>query len=253
MNEAETIRTKLLNQKRSNLKGSIYHWTQVTMAYNSNKIEGSHLSEAQTEEIFIEKKVSQDNVHAIRVDDVIEAVNHFRLFDYMLDSLDQPLSLDMLCRMNLLLKQGTTFSEDPDNNVGGFKKFPNEIGFINVVHTVAPENVERELTELIDRYDSSNMELEDIAEFHVRFERIHPFTDGNGRIGRILMFRQCLNNYQVPIIILDQYRDFYIRGLQEWNHDKAYLLDTLRFQQDYYTEEAKLLGVLTKDDPKTLD
>jgi len=253
MNDAERIKAVLLSQKKTQLKGSLFHWTQVAMAYNSNKIEGSHLTEEQTEQIFVEKRISPEHSRSIWVDDVIEAVNHFRLFEYMLDTLDQPLSFEMLCKMNAMLKLGTYFADDPDNNVGGFKKYPNEIGFFNVVHTAAPEEVQAKLRSLIDSYDPKDMDLEDIAAFHVRFERIHPFTDGNGRVGRILMFRQCLNNGQIPIIVLDDYRDFYIRGLREWSHDKQYLLDTLGFQQDYYLEKASTLGLLNNGKAKSIE
>ena len=223
------IKNELVEQRNSKDKGNIYHFTQVNFAYNSNKIEGSKLSEEATKEIF------GDNSYTPKNDDEIETKNHFKLFDYMIDNIDEELTKEMIIKMNALLKNDTSDSLDPKYNVGGFKTTPNIIGLVNVIDTSSPEDVVKDLNNLLDWYKSLKIiTLEDIIEFHVRFETIHPFSDGNGRVGRMIMFKECLKNNIMPFIILDYHKDFYMRGLKEYKKDPLFLIDTIKTEQDIF-------------------
>ena len=163
--------------------------------------------------------------------------NHFRLFDYMLDIIDEELSKENIIEMNKILKRNTTDEDNPRYNVGGFKVVPNKIGLINVINTSSPADVEKDIETLLEWYKSiENVTLEDIIEFHVRFERIHPFGDGNGRVGRIIMFKECLKNNILPFIVLDTDKPYYMRGLKEYKNDKMYLIDTIKNEQDIYEQ-----------------
>lgn len=219
------------------VKGNIYHWTQINFAYNSNKIEGSRLSKDQTQQIFETNNmfIEPKDKELVYLDDVIEARNHFRLFDYMLDNIGKPLSKNMIIKMNTILKRGTSYEDNPAYNVGGFKIRENGIGLIDPFKTTKVEDVEKEMDILLEKYNSiEKLSFDDIVKFHVCFERIHPFGDGNGRTGRIIMFKQCLENDQIPFVLLDRDRAFYLRGLKEWESQKNYLIDTLLTQQDIY-------------------
>lgn len=186
------LKLELIEQRKTKFKGNIYHHSQVNFAYNSNKIEGGKLTEDETEEIFETNSFIHKSDDAIKFDDLTEMKNHFRLFDYCLDTIDEPLSNEMMIKMNKILKRNTTDEENPRYNVGGFKVVPNKIGLINVINTSAPEDVEEDLDELLEWYHNlKNIKLEDIIDFHFRFEHIHPFGDGNGRVGRMIMFREC--------------------------------------------------------------
>ena len=229
------LKNELIEQKKSKFKGNIYHFSQVNFAYNSNKIEGSKLTEDETEEIFVTNSFIPKSDVSIRVDDLIEMKNHFRLFDYMLDIIDEKISKDIIIKMHKILKRNTTDEENPRYNVGGFKVIPNKIGLINVIETSSPEDVEKDINDLLTWYESlKDIKLEDIIEFHVRFERIHPFGDGNGRVGRMIMFKECLKNNIMPFIILDSDKPYYMRGLKEYKNDKMFLIDTIKNEQDIY-------------------
>ena len=229
------LKRELIEQKNSKFKGNIYHFSEVVFAYNSNKIEGGKLTEDETEEIFSTNSFLPKTDDAIKLDDLIEMKNHFRLFDYMLDNIDAKLSKSNIIEMNKILKRGTSDEDNPRYNVGGFKIVPNKIGLINVIDTSSPKEVDRDMTILLDWYNSLyNVSLEDIIEFHVRFERIHPFGDGNGRVGRMIMFKECLKNNIMPFIILDKDKPFYMRGLKEYKNDKMFLIDTIKNEQDIY-------------------
>ena len=231
------LKTELIEQKKSKFKGNIYHYSQVNFAYNSNKIEGSHLSEDETEEIFETNSFIPKTNDAIKVDDLTEMKNHFRLFDYMLDIINDELTKENIIEMNKILKRNTTDEENPRYNVGGFKIVPNKIGLVNVINTSNPEDVSKDMDDLLNWYKNiKNKTLEDIIEFHVRFELIHPFGDGNGRVGRMIMFKECLKNNIMPFIILDKDKPFYIRGLKEYKNDKMFLIDTIKNEQDIYME-----------------
>lgn len=229
------LKKELIEQKNSKFKGNIYHFSEVAFAYNSNKIEGGKLTEDETEEIFSTNSFLPKTDDAIKLDDLIEMKNHFRLFDYMLDNIDAKLSKSNIIEMNKILKRGTSDEDNPRYNVGGFKIVPNKIGLINVIDTSSPKEVDSDMTILLDWYNSlSNVSLEDIIEFHVRFERIHPFGDGNGRVGRMIMFKECLKNNIMPFIILDKDKPFYMRGLKEYINDKMFLIDAIKNEQDIY-------------------
>jgi Fic family protein len=229
------LKNELIEQKNSKFKGNIYHYSQVNFAYNSNKIEGSHLTEDETEEIFETNSFIPKTNDAIKFDDLTEMKNHFRLFDYMLDIVEDTLTKENIIEMNKILKRNTSDEENPRYNVGGFKIVPNKIGLINVIETSHPNDVENDMNKLLEWYNSiKEISLEDIIEFHVRFERIHPFGDGNGRVGRIIMFKECLKNNIMPFIILDSDKPYYMRGLKEYKNDKMYLIDTIKNEQDIF-------------------
>lgn len=233
--DIKKIKNELLKQKESKFKGNIYHYSQVNFAYNSNKIEGSKLTSDETESIFDTSSFIPKSDVLIKLDDLIETKNHFRLFDYMLDNIDNSLSKEMIIEMNKILKRGTSDEDNPRYNVGGFKVLPNIIGTVNVIKTTDPKDVNKEMDKLLDEYNSNNnITLEDIIDFHYRFQRIHPFGDGNGRVGRIIMFKECLKNNIMPFIVLDEDKSYYIRGLKEYENDKMFLIDTIGHEQDLY-------------------
>ena len=235
--EANKISKEIIRQKNCRFKGNIYHFSQVSFAYNSNKIEGSHLTEEQTEAIFDTHSFIPKSNDLIHLDDLIEVKNHFKLFDYIIDNINNLLTKDMILYMHKILKSGTTDDDNLIYNVGSFKIVPNIIGILNEVETSSPENVENDMDKLLNDYNSlQEVSLKNIIDFHVRFERIHPFSDGNGRIGRIIMFKECLKNNIVPFIILDSEKEYYIRGLREYNKDKKYLIDTILHFQDIYND-----------------
>lgn len=214
--DIQLIKKELIEQIKTHFKGNIYHWTQVSFSYHSNKIEGSRLTEEQTEMIFETNSFITKADEAIQMDDLIESMNHFKLFDYMLKHIDDPISIPMIIEMNTILKRNTSDEASPRYNIGGFKIIPNTIGFINTIHTTAPENVEKEINELIQNYNNnSHISFDNILDFHIEFEKIHPFADGNGRVGRMIMFKECLKNNIMPFIILDKYKDFYLSNLKE--------------------------------------
>ncbi len=240
--DIEKIKRELIKQKESKFKGNIYHYSQVNFSYNSNKIEGSRLTEEQTEAIFDTSSFIPKSESLIKLDDLIESKNHFKLFDYMLDNVDEILTKDMIIEMNKILKRNTSDEENPRYNVGGFKIVPNMIGLVNPVNTTLPEDVEKEIEDLLSEYNSKiNVTLEDIIDFHFIFERIHPFGDGNGRVGRIIMFKECLRNNVMPFIVFNNDKAFYMRGLREYENDKLFLIDTIRHEQDLFEQVCEKL------------
>ena len=229
------LKDELIKQKSSKFKGNIYHYSQVNFAYNSNKIEGSRLTSEQTEAIFSTSSFISKNDELIKLDDLTESKNHFKLFDYMIDNVDELLTKEMIIEMNKILKRNTSDEDDPRYNVGGFKIVPNTIGVINEIKTTEPKNVEKELDKLLNSYNlKKQVSIEDIIDFHFNFERIHPFGDGNGRVGRMIMFKECLRNNIAPFIVLDDDKPYYLRGLKEYENDKMYLIDTIKHEQDIY-------------------
>ena len=231
----QELKDELIKQKSSEFKGNIYHYSQVNFAYNSNKIEGSRLTSEQTEAIFSTSSFISKNDELIKLDDLTESKNHFKLFDYMIDNVDKLLTKEMIIEMNKILKRNTSDEDEPRYNVGGFKIVPNTIGVINETKTTEPKNVEKELDKLLNLYNlKKQVSIEDIIDFHFNFERIHPFGDGNGRVGRMIMFKECLRNNIIPFIVLDDDRSYYLRGLKEYENDKMYLIDTIKHEQDIY-------------------
>lgn len=229
----------LREQKDMNLKGNLYHNTQITFTYNTNHIEGSQLTEDQTRYIYETNTLLTEKNTITNLDDILETTNHFKLVDYMLDVADQKLTEEMIKEFHKILKEGTSDSKKEWFLVGDYKKLPNEVGGLK---TTSPKNVERDMKKLLEWYKSINQKtINDIIEFHANFEKIHPFQDGNGRIGRIIAFKECLKNNIVPFIILDKDKLFYYRGLNQYqtNTEKGYLIDTCLNAQDQYTEMIK--------------
>lgn len=228
----------LREQRRTRMKGGLYHLNQVLMAYNSNRIEGSHLDEEQTRCIYETRTIAGD---ALPVDDIVETVNSFELFDAMIDRFDEPITAAVMKDYHRILKRGTAEARRPSFAVGDWKRMPNVVGGRE---TVAPERVGPAIEDLLARTPES-MTLNDVADFHHRFESIHPFQDGNGRVGRMLMFQQCLRNGLMPFIVLDATKLFYYRGLNEYEHQPGFLRETLRsLQDDYYARFAPFVELL---------
>ncbi len=223
--------SRLREEKSAKTKGGIYHKIQVELTYNSNHIEGSRLSLDQTRFIFETATVGAGG-EPIRVDDILETQNHFRAIDYVIDKATFPLSEGMIKELHRILKTGTTDSSRDWFAIGEYKRLPNEVGG---QATSLPEDVAKEMKALLKTYDArARHSLEEIIGFHVRFERIHPFQDGNGRVGRLIMFKECLANSVVPFIIADDMKAFYYRGLAEWGNENGYLRDTCLAAQDRF-------------------
>ena len=226
----------LKEQKEMKLKGSIYHRTQIDLTYNSNHIEGSKLTHDQTRYIFETNTIGITD-EAINVDDIVETVNHFRCIDYIIDHAEDKLSESLIKQLHLILKTGTSDSKKDWFMVGDYKRLPNEVGGID---TCPPKEVHQQMKALLSEYNAIKQKtLEGILDFHVRFEKIHPFQDGNGRVVRLIMFKECLANNIVPFIITDDLKMFYYRGLHEWGHVNGYLTDTCLTAQDLYKDILK--------------
>jgi Fic family protein len=229
--------TYIREEKEAKRKGGLYHKTQVNLAYNSNKIEGSKLTEEQTRYIFETRTIGFKEQDAVPVDDIIETSNHFVAFDYLLDTIDDPFSNTLIKEFHSLLKTGTSDATKKWFNVGEWKKLPNEVGG---TATTLPKDVEKDMNNLNDWYASLfPIVFENIVEYHYRFETIHPFQDGNGRVGRLIMFRECLKNNLIPFIIDDNHKQYYYRGLKEFANIRGYLIDTCLSAQDTYIEWVK--------------
>lgn len=221
----------LQEQKASQYSGGIYHKTQIDLTYHSNHMEGSRLTHDQTRYIFETNTVGVEN-EVLNVDDVIETANHFRCIDMIIDHAKSVLTEKYIKELHLTLKSGTSDSRKDWFAVGDYKKLPNEVGGME---TVLPEKVADKMKVLLAEYnEKAEKTFEDILDFHVRFERIHPFQDGNGRVGRLIMFKECLKYNIVPFIIEDNLKLFYYRGLKEWDKEKGYLTDTCLTTQDKY-------------------
>lgn len=227
----KTLLEILKEEKAAKLHGGIYHKIQIDLTYNSNHIEGSRLTHDQTRYIFETNTIGVSDV-AVKVDDVVETANHFKCIDMIIDSSTHGLSESFIKQLHAVLKNGTSDSRLEWFAVGDYKKLPNEVGGIN---TTAPENVAAEMKKLLAGYNAiENKSFDDLLDFHYRFERIHPFQDGNGRVGRLLLFKECLRNNIVPFIIEDDIKMFYYRGLKEWSNERGYLRDTCLSAQDRF-------------------
>ena len=225
--------TALKEQKESRLKGGIYHRTQIDLTYNSNHIEGSRLTHDQTRYIFETNTIGITDA-TVNVDDILETLNHFRCIDYIIDHATDKLSESFIKHLHQLLKAGTSDSQKEWFAVGDYKRLPNEVGG---VETCPPNEVHRQMQQLLKTYNAlKRPSFEDILDFHVCFEKIHPFQDGNGRVGRLIMFKECLHHNFVPFIITDELKMFYYRGLHEWGHINGYLTDTCLTAQNNYKE-----------------
>ena len=231
----------LREQKASRLKGGIYHRSQIDLTYNSNHIEGSRLTHDQTRYIFETNTIGITD-EAINVDDVFETINHFRCIDYIIDHAEEKLTEKLIKQLHLLLKAGTSDSRKDWFAVGEYKRLPNEVGGLE---TTLPEDVHQEMKALLKNYNQQKTQsFEDILDFHVHFEAIHPFQDGNGRVGRLVMFKECLANHHVPFIITDELKMFYYRGLREWGHINGYLTDTCLTAQDNYKTQLDYFKII---------
>ena len=221
----------LREQKELKMKGGIYHRTQIDLTYNSNHIEGSRLTHDQTRYIFETNTIGVEG-ESVRVDDIIETVNHFRCIDLVIDRAEEELTESLVKELHRILKSGTSDSRKEWFAVGEYKRIPNEVGGSE---TTAPERVHKEMKALLSEYNAKKKKtFEDIVDLHQRFEAIHPFQDGNGRVGRLVMFKECLTNGEVPFIITDDLKMFYYRGLKQWNSIRGYLMDTCLTAQDNY-------------------
>lgn len=221
----------LRDQKASKMTGGIYHKVQIDLTYNSNHMEGSRLTHDQTRYIFETNTIGFEN-ESVNVDDVIETSNHFRCIDMVIDQASSALTEKFIKELHYVLKTGTSDSRKDWFAVGEYKKLPNEVGGNQ---TTLPENVVSEIRKLLADYNALEPKtFEDIVAFHVAFERIHPFQDGNGRVGRLILFKECLKHNIVPFIIEDDFKMFYYRGLKEWDREKGYLMDTCLAAQDRF-------------------
>ena len=226
-----TLLDILQDEKTNKYSGGIYHKTQIDLTYNSNHIEGSRLTHDQTRYIFETNTIGIEK-EVLNVDDVIETANHFRCIDKIIDHAKATLSEKFIKELHLILKNGTSDSRKDWFAVGDYKKLPNEVGG---VPTALPEDVADRMKELLAEYNGKvAVSFEDVLDFHVKYERIHPFQDGNGRVGRLIMFKECLKYNIVPFIIEDNLKMFYYRGLKEWDEEKGYLMDSCLTAQDRY-------------------
>ena len=223
--------TRLREEKEAKLKGGIYHRTQIDLTYSSNHIEGSRLTKEQTRFIFDTNTlgITTENTS---VDDIMETVNHFRCIDYVIDHAMDKITEAHIKQLHAILKINTSDSQKPWFAVGDYKRLANEVGG---EETVSPENVHKRMKKLVSEYNAiRKVEFDDILNFHVQFERIHPFQDGNGRVGRLLLLWQCLQSTHVPFVITEDLRLFYYRGIQNWGSINGYLRDTCLTAQDNF-------------------
>lgn len=222
---------RLREEKESKLKGGIYHRTQIDLTYNSNHIEGSRLTKEQTRFIFETNTLSVTTENT-RIDDIMETVNHFRCIDFIIDHATDKITEPLIKQLHLILKSNTSDSRKEWFAVGDYKRLANEVGDHE---TVEPKEVHKHMKALLAQYNAlRKVELDDIIDFHVQFERIHPFQDGNGRVGRLILFWQCLQDRIVPFIITEDLRLYYYRGIQNWGDTNGYLRDTCLTAQDNY-------------------
>ena len=222
---------RLREEKGGRISGGIYHRTQIDLTYNSNHIEGSRLTHEQTRFIFETNTIGITDEN-INVDDIVETTNHFRCIDLIIDRTEDRLTEAFVKELHRILKTGTSDSRKSWFNVGEYKKIPNEVGGSA---TCPPEEVHARMKSLLSAYNAkTDKDLKDIIDLHQKFETIHPFQDGNGRVGRLVMFKECLANGIVPFIITEELKLFYYRGLREWGHVNGYLTDTCLTAQDYY-------------------
>ena len=227
----KTLLDFLKFEKKGAVKGGIYHKVQIELTYNSNHIEGSRLTHDQTRYIYETNTIGVEN-SAVNVDDILETVNHFRCIDMVIEHATQPLSEAFIKSLHYALKHGTSDSRKDWFAVGDYKKLPNEVGGRI---TAEPEEVSERMRKLLTSYNAKKEKtIEEIIAFHYEFEAIHPFQDGNGRVGRLILFKECLRNNITPFIIDEKHKMFYYRGLHEWEQQRGYLIDTCLSAQDVF-------------------
>lgn len=231
IDKPKTLLDILKNEMKNKIKGGIYHKIQIDLTYNSNHIEGSKLTHDQTRYIYETNTIGIEG-KTVDVNDIIETVNHFRCIDLIIDRANSELSENFIKNLHFILKTGTKSSNNERFAVGEYKKYPNIVGN---TETTKPEDVPKEMKDLLNEYNNNKTKtLTDILDFHYHFESIHPFQDGNGRVGRLIMFKECLKNNIVPFIIDDNIKLFYYRGLKEWESEKGFLTDTCLSAQDKF-------------------
>lgn len=242
--EPQNLLERLRAEKKASVKGGIYHKIQIELTYNSNHIEGSKLTHDQTRYIFETNTIGVEN-DALNVDDIIETANHFKCIDMVIDNATYRLTEKFIKELHFTLKSGTSDSRKNWFNVGEYKKLPNEVGG---KETAKPEDTANKIKTILKDYNQKDEHtLEEIIDFHYRFEIIHPFQDGNGRVGRLIMFKECLKNNIVPFIIDEDLKMFYYRGLSEWNNEKGYLTDTCLAAQDKFKKYLEYFKVPYKE------
>ena len=242
--QSNDLLSRIKLEKQSHITGGIYHKIQIELTYNSNHMEGSRLTSEETRYIYETNTIGLDN-KTINVDDIIETVNHFKCVDYIIDHVNYKLTESMIKHLHYLLKSGTSDSRNDWFIVGDYKVLENEVGG---QVTTPVENVSKEIKSLLKNYNSKeNIALEDIIAFHYAFEKIHPFTDGNGRVGRLIMFKECLRNNITPFIIEDDIKLYYYRGLKEWKNEKGYLIETCLSSQDKFKTYLDYFKIPYKD------
>lgn len=226
-----TLLEVLREEKESKTKGGIYHKVQIDLTYNSNHIEGSRLSHDQTRYIYETNTIGMKD-EIINIDDIVETVNHFKCIDMIIDNANYKLSERFIKQLHFVLKSGTSDSRKDWFAVGEYKRYPNEV---DGIETVLPEQVEERVQQLLNQYNQNKTKtFEEVLEFHYEFETIHPFQDGNGRVGRLILFKECLRNNLVPFIIDEELKLYYYRGLHEWKSERGYLRDTCLTAQDKF-------------------
>jgi hypothetical protein len=234
----------LKEEKDGRVRGGIYHKVQVRFTYNSNHIEGSKLTEEQTRRIFETNTIGAEDI-SVNVDDIIETTNHFRCIDYVIENAKKTLTETIIKTLHLMLKSGTSDGAKAWFKVGEYKLKPNEVGG---EATCPPAEVGKRMKALLTEYNAKEIKsIGDVIDFHQRFEKIHPFQDGNGRVGRLIMFKECLANNIVPFIIDEKHRWFYYRGLKEWQSQKGFLMDTCLSAQDNFREWLKYFAITPGD------
>ena len=235
-----TLLKRLQEEREARLPGGIYHRVQIDLTYNSNHMEGSRLTHEQTRFIFETNTIGFDK-ETVKVDDVVETANHFRCVDWVIDNAKRPLSEKDIRSLHAMLKNGTTGSRKSWFRVGAYKLIENEVGGRETTH---PKRVAKEMADLLVSYKASRVKtLEELLDFHVRFERIHPFQDGNGRVGRLILFKECLRFGIVPFIIEEDLKRFYYRGINEWDDLPGYLMDTCLTAQDRFKKALDYFGI----------
>lgn len=229
----------LREEKEMKLSGGLYHELQVRMTYNSNHIEGSRLSEDQTRLIFETNTI--DACEGVPVDDILETVHHFRAIDYVIDTAEEALTEEIIKHLHFILKHDTKDSTMNWFAVGDYKKRANVVGGRD---TAKPSEVHARMKELLEEYNvKENVTVEDIIALHAEFEYIHPFQDGNGRVGRLIALKECLRHNVIPFIIEDSKKNFYYRGLKEWRNEKGWLTDTCLDGQDTFVRLLDMLEI----------
>lgn len=235
--EEHPLLKTLREEQEMKLKGGLYHLTQIKLSYNSNRIEGSKLSEEQTRYIYETNTIAMSTEEATPIDDIIETLNHFNSFDIMLKVANQRLTEDIIKEFHKMIKSNTLDSKKEWFMIGEYKQKPNMVGD---KRTVPPSKVRGEMAKLLTNYEEiDKVSFEDIIDFHYKFESIHPFQDGNGRVGRLIMFKECLRHGIMPFIINESHKLFYYRGLKEYEFEKGYLIDTCYSAQDEYSKQVE--------------